>query len=188
VLHRLIRGTGLQGLRGIAAERTGGAVRVVRPLLTVTRAEVVEYLASLHQPHREDRTNADVAFTRNRIRRDLLPLLKTFNPQAVPVLGRLAEQAAVTFARLDALAETLRGTAEKPRAGPVLVFDIAPLAAADPAAAADLFRLVWHREGWPADGLTAAHWRRLADLTVGDYPGGVRLDRAGAVVRLGPRL
>src|SRR5262249_22835052 len=94
VLHRLIRGAGLHGGRGIAAvRRDPGPVPVVRPLLAVSRSDVLAYLAEVGQPFRTDSTNADPALTRNRIRAKVLPLLRTFNPEVVSALARLARQA-----------------------------------------------------------------------------------------------
>src|SRR5207244_5164116 len=69
VLHRLLRGTGLQGLRGIAPRRElAPGVGLVRPLLRTTRAEVIAYLQELDQPFRLDSTNSDLSRMRNRIR------------------------------------------------------------------------------------------------------------------------
>jgi tRNA(Ile)-lysidine synthase len=217
VLHRLIRGTGIQGLRGIAVSRelvsreaqpsadpipgdapsSGGGsalgcasrLTVVRPLLTVTRLEIMAYLADLNQPYREDSSNADLTFTRNRIRHELLPLLKTFNPEIVTVLNRVASQSADAFRVLTQLAETLRETAERPLAGDTLVFATEPLASADPYLLRELFRLVWQREGWSANGMTAAHWDRVVAVVLGellacDFPAGIHVRRAGNVVQL----
>jgi len=181
ILHRLIRGTGLTGLRGIAEVRG----LITRPLLNVSRAEVLEYLQHLNQPFRTDSSNADLGFTRNRIRAELVPLLKTFNPQIVDVLGRVAEQAHEAVERLDSQADQLLAAAELPRAGNVLVFDVNVLSLAPPAVVRDLFRRVWQRESWAVDGMTHAHWHRVAALTVGDYPAGVTLKRVGRVVQLG---
>src|SRR5260370_36490025 len=76
VLFRLLRGAGLQGLRGIAARRNlRPGVELIRPLLSVTRRQVLEFLRDIVQPFREDRSNADLRFTRNRIRHELLPQL-----------------------------------------------------------------------------------------------------------------
>jgi tRNA(Ile)-lysidine synthase len=188
VLHRLIRGTGVQGLRGIAAVRG----KIIRPLLTVTRAEILQYLSSLGQLHRTDSSNADLRFTRNRIRHELLPLLRTFNPEIVAVLGRLATQAEEVFDHLQADAEGLRAAAELPRAGTLLVFDAATLAAAPPHRVRDMLRLVWQRQGWSADGMTFTHWERLAgiargELPAADFPGGVHCRRVGRVVQIGRR-
>jgi tRNA(Ile)-lysidine synthase len=201
VLHRLIRGAGLQGLRGIAAvrplsqrlDREGGLVHkpsltvgplLIRPLLAVNRADVLAYLATNNQPFRTDSTNADPRFTRNRIRHDLLPLLKTFNPDVVATLVQTAEQAEELFTHLRTEAEDLLRRAELPRAGAVLVFDRATLETAPPHRVRDLLRLVYDREGWPTGQMTAAHWQRLAALTVGDYPEGVSLRATAKVVQL----
>src|SRR5206468_2111324 len=76
VLFRLLRGTGLDGLRGIASCRILTTnVSVIRPLLSVTRVGVLDYLAGVGQDYRTDESNADRRFTRNRIRHELLPLL-----------------------------------------------------------------------------------------------------------------
>lgn len=92
VLMRVIRGAGARGLAGIApfhAEKS-----LVRPLLRVSRNEVEAYLASLGQCWREDLSNQDLAHTRNRVRRELLPMLeRDFNPSVRQTLAELAEVA-----------------------------------------------------------------------------------------------
>jgi len=193
VLHRLVRGTGLQGLRGIAAVRRFPSPLLVRPLLTVTRAEVLDYLAELNQTFRTDSSNADPRFTRNRIRAELLPLLRTFNPEVVSVLGRLAEQAGEAFAMLEQDAAALLAEAELPRAAEMLILDAAKLTAAHPYRVRETLRMLWQREGWPTDGMTFDHWNRLVAVTRGerpaaDFPGGVIVRRAGRVVQLGRRV
>ena len=98
VLLRLIRGTGVTGLVGIhpriTLEDEDGQLRgeIVRPLLTARRRELQQYLKDLGQPWREDSTNSDHAFTRNRLRKLVLPLLeKEFNPAVAENLAELAE-------------------------------------------------------------------------------------------------
>jgi tRNA(Ile)-lysidine synthase len=69
-------------------------VRIVRPLLSVSRQEVENYLSPLKQSWREDESNLDRSFTRNRVRHELLPLLeREFNPNIRQVLNDLAEVA-----------------------------------------------------------------------------------------------
>ncbi len=77
ILHRLIRGTGFRGLGGIwpVKEFTGG-IRFVRPLLCVSRAEILEYLNERKLEWCEDRTNLDCSYRRNFIRNRLLPALQ----------------------------------------------------------------------------------------------------------------
>ena len=98
VLMRLIRGTGLRGLGGIyprilvEQEDGEGHGEIVRPLLGIRRAELKQYLADLKQPWREDSTNDDSSFTRNRVRSLVLPLLeREFNPAVVDSFAELAE-------------------------------------------------------------------------------------------------
>lgn len=76
MLLNLTRGTGLSGLAGIPPQRGN----IVRPLLTTTRREIEEYLRLYSLPHVEDSTNADEAYSRNKMRRQVLPLLEEFNP------------------------------------------------------------------------------------------------------------
>ncbi len=255
VLHRLIRGSGIQGLRGIATIRSlpslpsvrllpsppsgrllpsplggeGLGVRgdipndfdseprpidpsiptrptarppltpnpspprgegnsnLIRPLLALTRNDGIAYLSVLDQPFRTDSSNTDPRFTRNRIRHDLLPFLKSFNPDIVSTLGQTAEQAEELFACLRQEAEELLKRAELPRAGKMLVFDRSILESAPPHRVRDLFRFVYEREAWPMSQMTHTHWRRLAALTTGDYPGGVSLQVKGKVVQLARR-
>ena len=95
VLHRILRGTGIAGLSGIPrCRRLSPAVTLIRPLLEVRRVELVDYLASLGQAYREDSSNLDRRFTRNRIRHDLLPqLAEHYNPGVGEALRRLGHLA-----------------------------------------------------------------------------------------------
>ncbi len=76
ILQRLARGTGFRGLGGIWPVRELGGLKFVRPMLGVSRAEVIEYLEGKDISWREDATNANVGFRRNFIRHRLLPALQ----------------------------------------------------------------------------------------------------------------
>lgn len=113
VLLKFLRGAGTKGLAGIYPVLTLGAewagaetsspegaplqnripdARIVRPLLCVSRQEVESYLAALGQSWREDESNLDRRFLRNRLRHELLPLLeREFNPNIRHALSDLAE-------------------------------------------------------------------------------------------------
>jgi tRNA(Ile)-lysidine synthase len=192
VLHRLIRGTGLRGLRGIAESRElVPAVRLLRPMLTLSRAEVIAYLRAISQSWREDATNRDPAFTRNRIRHELVPLLRSFNPEIEDALGRTAAQADEVYAGIEQVAAALLHAVERPRAGRTVVLDLAGLDTVVPHAVREFLHYVWKREGWPRGGMTLEHWRRAADVARGkaparDLPGGIRIVGTARVVRIGP--
>ena len=191
MLHRLLRGTGIQGLRGIARERPlRPGLRLVRPLLDAARADIVDYLHSLNQRWREDLTNADVGFTRNRIRHELLPVLRSYNPAIVDVLGRLSAQANEIFDEEEAAAQRLLQEAELPAAGPLRIFRADALRLASPHRVRGMFRLLWERERWSRNDMTFEHWKRLVDVALGaseaiDLPGRIRARMVGSVVQVG---
>jgi tRNA(Ile)-lysidine synthase len=194
VLHRLLRGSGLRGLRGIAPrKRINPNLTLLRPLLGVTRAEILDYLHARDQDYCLDRTNLDRSFTRNRIRHEVLPLLASqYNPDIARLLGQLAMQAEETFARTEALASELLNRAERPRAGALLILDCDMLSAAPRDLLREVFRLVWLREGWPENDMTFDAWDRLAAVACGeggaaDLPGGIHIRVSRRVVQLGPR-
>ena len=92
VLMKFFRGAGTRGLGGIHPVLMRGSIRIVRPLLQATRAEVEDYLATLNQPWREDHSNLDMQHTRNRVRHELLPLLeRDYNQNIRHVLNEAAE-------------------------------------------------------------------------------------------------
>ena len=88
VLYRLLRGAGTAGLSAIRPVTHDG---IVRPLIETTRAEVESYLKDRGIPWRDDSTNLDRSFARNRIRHGLLPALeRDFNPAVRDALARTA--------------------------------------------------------------------------------------------------
>ena len=100
MLINLVRGSALTGLAGIPAK----SGQIVRPLLRWTRQDVLDYLARNGLSHREDSSNAEDAYLRNRIRHQVLPLLQQENPSLVPAMDRLAQQIRQDDAYLDACA------------------------------------------------------------------------------------
>ena len=91
VLFRMLRGSGLAGLAGILPVTAEG---LFRPLLGVTRIEVEDYLRQRGIPRREDASNREAKFARNRIRHELLPRLKQdWNPRVDEALAQMADLA-----------------------------------------------------------------------------------------------
>ena len=92
VLMRLFQGTGLRGLCGIREILQQGQVKLVRPLLSFSKKEILVYLKQNQISFRDDRTNHSVRYLRNRIRLKLIPWLeKEINPQVQRALARVPE-------------------------------------------------------------------------------------------------
>lgn len=103
LLMRLLRGTGLDGLAGIPPVRPAGASRrvYIRPLIECSR-EQIEAFAKAHRLRwREDPTNKDTTILRNRIRHELIPLLREYNPKLLQSLGRTGQLLAQAAHHLD---------------------------------------------------------------------------------------
>ena len=157
---------------------------LLRPFLTITRADVLAYLTSINQPYRTDSTNADTRFTRNRIRHELLPLLKSFNPDVVRVLAhsrnmRTKRTRSSLRPRRDLLAK-----AERPRAANTIILDAAALRSAPRAVLRAVLRFLWEREGWPMSDMSFDAWDRAVEVAccnepACDFPGGITMRHTG---------
>ena len=90
---KLLRGAWTEGLSAIHPVLLQPKGKILRPFLQTRRADIEAFLKSANQHWREDSTNTDTVFTRNRIRHELLPQLRTFNPSIDQTLANLAELA-----------------------------------------------------------------------------------------------
>ena len=134
ILLRLLRGAGMRGLSGIAQERKMDSVRLVRPLLKFRRQELIRWLEQIGQKWREDASNKERRFLRNRVRHELLPLLETYQPKIYEVLWRTAENSRAIYQLLNRRATKLFKDAVRRRGGKLILksrdFSQAPRAAA----------------------------------------------------------
>lgn len=115
VLLNLVRGTGLRGLTGILPQTFLGdspRLSVLRPLLCVSRAEIVTFLAERGQGYVTDSTNLEAEVLRNKVRLEVMPLLKTLNPAVVRNIQQTAENLAEAQKVLDTVVEKYRDCKE----------------------------------------------------------------------------
>ena len=110
VLLNLLRGTGLKGLAAMEPRRE----RIIRPLLSVTRAEIEAYLQAHNLPHREDLTNGEDHALRNRLRHHVVPLLRQENPALAQTVGRMTDLLRDDEAYLARKTEALLAAAQRP--------------------------------------------------------------------------
>lgn len=96
----LLRGTGVQGLRGMAVMNNN----ILRPILGVSRAEIMAYIDEFQLQYRLDKTNSETIYTRNKIRHEILPLFKQVNPSFLNTMqnniDNLGDVAEIFFSHL----------------------------------------------------------------------------------------
>jgi tRNA(Ile)-lysidine synthase len=194
VIHRLLRGTGLRGLGGIWPSRSAGeGVRLVRPLLCVTRHEVVEYLRDRGLAWQEDATNADCRFTRNAIRRLLLPALQQeATSSLMETLSCLALSSHGLYARTIASeVDRVQQAAVQSTGDGGLSLDVETLKAEPPYVQAELIRQALARLGCGERDLAEVHYAGLLALVGARHrsqgvslPGGFSAQRRGAALHI----
>jgi tRNA(Ile)-lysidine synthase len=208
VLHRLVRGTGLAGLAGMHRVRSlSPTVTLVRPLLGLGREELRAYLADIGQGFCHDSTNADVRYTRNRLRHELLPALRAdYNTKVDEALTRLAQRAdeaqQIISRLVDGLVEqSVRiqpgrvepaeggDCADSPPAVEVRI-DCGPLESEPMMLVREVCRVAWSAANWPLQSMGYVEWQQLADQVRHaaarplSLPGGMRARRHDGVVEI----
>lgn len=174
VLLNLLRGTGPRGLAGIPGRRD----RILRPLLTVSRRDIASYATTRRVAFRNDPSNRSVAYRRNRIRLQLLPLLaREYNPRIVEALAGLAAEAREDDDALTTTAAALATETVRDR-GPSVRVSVALLSAAAPAIGRRLLQGAFRRATDGRHGLTRRHVSALLRAATRGgsvpLPGGVR--------------
>jgi len=168
ILHRIVRGTGVRGLVGMARARTlGPAATLMRPLLGFRRAELAVYLNDLGQPYRSDSSNHDLRYTRNRIRHELLPqLAEQFNPAVIDALLRLGSLSGELQVVVDKLVEDLFGRCVVAEGPETVRIDAAALSGQPSYLIRELLATTWRNRQWPMQSMGFAQWDLLAEMVL----------------------
>jgi tRNA(Ile)-lysidine synthase len=193
ILHRILRGTGVGGLRGMREWRPLNGrqdIALVRPLLPIRRATLVQYLAAIGQTFREDPSNRSMRFTRNRIRHRLLPLLEEeYNPAVVEALLRLGEtaegvQGIVHELVLDVAEEAVTTLDEETETA---MLDCRVLQGLNHHLIRELFVWVWREMRWPQQQMGLEEWDALAlDASADESVGGGSAGQSPTSARMYP--
>jgi tRNA(Ile)-lysidine synthase len=203
VLHRILRGTGLAGLAGISRFRPlSSSVTLVRPMLATWRSDVVEYLRQLGQSYRSDASNDDTRYTRNRLRHELLPLIRQhFNSKADGALVQLAIQARDAQQVIESIAGKVANECViveytgdgAARFGRHLEIDCTRLANEPPVVVREVLKSAWIAANWPLQSMGFSQWQLLADLagenchhSVANLPSNIQVRREGPLLRFAP--
>lgn len=188
VLMRIIRGTGTRGMGAMPAIRSSGGIYIVRPLISVRKQDVSYYAKASGLEFREDASNLDTGYLRNKVRHELMPLLeRSYSASIVDVLCRTAELARDESAALDELGEkafrkSFRSGAPNER----VVLGLDPLQGIAAAVIARCLRIAFAYVRGSASDLYASNQTDLAKLATSTgrarslyLPGGVRASRSG---------
>ncbi len=165
ILHRILRGTGIRGLSGIARSRRLGPATLLRPLLGIRRTELATYLCDRQQPYRTDASNRDLRFTRNRIRNELLPHLTAhYNPTIINALLRLGELAGESQPVMDAMVGDVAQRCLRQAGKHDVRLDLNILIQQPPHLVREVLVEVWRGQGWPRVAMGFAQWESLAAM------------------------
>jgi tRNA(Ile)-lysidine synthase len=188
VLMRLVRGAGPAALAGM---RSQGPGPFVRPLLDLERSDLEEYLKGRGESFREDPSNRDLQFDRNRVRRLLIPqIAETLNPRAARQLVKAAALLREDADYLDGLAQDEFRRIASVASGKALLLDVPALARLPQPMAGRVARLALATAGIDPRRIATRHIAALIDLARGpggrelDLPGGIRAFRRGQRIRL----
>ena len=180
-LMRLTRGAGPEGLECMREDETVEDIRILRPMLRIRREEIRAALTEDGTGWREDSTNTDTAYLRNKVRQELIPALEAISESAVDKICRTAGMIAADNDVLDAAAEKLLRENAK---GSIL--NAAAITAEPEAVRRRVLRKWWNAEGPVLEehALSAAQTEALTallDVTKGkiNLPGGVYAVRTG---------
>jgi tRNA(Ile)-lysidine synthase len=185
VLYSIVRGTGIHGLGGIPACRDLNAqVQIIRPLLHVRRSEIEAYLDAIGIVARQDETNRDPRFTRNRVRHELLPMLRErFNPRTDEAILRLAEQAQSAAMIVDRFANDLLQSAILESSDIQVTLSLDAVRNVEPFILRAAIRHFMEQQGWPRQQLGHAELKRISEVSnplgpkAWELPGGLRVER-----------
>ena len=174
VLHRLIRGSSIEGLRGMRPMTIIGTLSVHRPLLAVRRQSLRDYLIGIRQTWREDASNASHDYLRNRLRHFLFS-----RPELVDGLLDLAGAG-------ESLKQWVSQVASSLEAGYAAELGVGRLASLPAPIAREMVRRWLLQIGAPAESLDGRSIQRLLDMATDaatasrqDFPGGIRIARRG---------
>jgi tRNA(Ile)-lysidine synthase len=181
VLMRMLRGAGLLGLSAIPVRRAEQDRWIVRPMLELRRADVNAYVTRHQLPFREDASNADRRFLRNRVRHELLPLLeRDYNPNVRQALVQIAEQSALDHAQLQA--DVRRQWKRLAKTGPSsIAFALRTFRQQPKALQRQLLRQAIQQLQGDLDGFEFRHWLEAERLFLEERPAGTILDLPGGL-------
>lgn len=164
ILFRIFRGTGIGGLAGIPPIRVvDQSISIVRPLLEVTRAEILLFLKARGQDYRADSSNHDTRYSRNIIRHEILPQIRErFGPAVDKSVLRLGSQSQEFQDFLDFATGSL-ADAVIAKSSDRLELRTEPFRQHEPILIRHFLSQCWRELNWPRQAMTSDWWSKIAD-------------------------
>ncbi len=182
VLMRLVRGTGLSGLRGFLPKAKVNNLTIIRPLIEVRKKEIIKWLESEKISYCIDKSNFEDKFFRNRVRLKLLPLLEELNPNIVNNIYNLASNVSRDYDFIYTFSHSKFLTLKRKKAGNSLCLDLKGLKELPPAIFNNVIRIAIERLKGNTRRLEAKHLNEVKDL-VFTRPWGSIVDLPGLMVK-----
>lgn len=153
ILMRIIKGSSIRGLLGIAPVISADSVRIIRPLINTSKDDILAFLKYEKIPYCIDRTNIDKKILRNRIRHELLPYLESYNPR---IKRSLVNMAASISEDMDFI------EAKKNEIGKMsLTSKIRDLLIQPESVRKEIFKNLYEEAGGDLKKLTYRHWKNM---------------------------
>ncbi len=183
ILFRMLRGTGISGLRGIPKIRVLKGVTIVRPLLCVTKADLLKFLKEIDQGFVVDESNSDVSYKRNFIREELLPIIEHEFPEYRGALLRLATQSDQIEDLLDQLSSNLPQT--KLASATNAQIDVTRFRDQPRPVVGQFLKRHWRSLGHSEQAMSQDKWDLLIDLAIDKTKKSVQLPAKITAIRSG---
>ncbi|NQT95591.1 MAG: tRNA lysidine(34) synthetase TilS [Candidatus Omnitrophica bacterium] len=190
VLMRLLRGTGLRGLRGILPKSNLKGFGLIRPLINISRKEVENYLRQKRIRPRLDSSNFETKFYRNKLRLELIPFLeKNYNPRIKELLSKLSDLLSKDYEYIDLRQGNLfRRLAKIKKEG--ISFDLRSFKKEDISTERALARNAIERLKGNLERIDYRHWDEIEDLifnrrtgSIVDLPGNISVQKTKSTLK-----
>lgn len=185
ILFRMIRGSGIKGLTGMEAKRDN----IIRPLLCLKREEIEQYLEEIDQDYRIDETNGTLEYSRNYIRKKVIPKLESVRQNAVEHINALSSEAAEINGFMEKKAAQLLDEASKEAdikyitKGLTRKYKADVLSQAEPILLKFAVRGLITQSGVSIKDVTRSHVDSLCELITKPKSGEIHLPRKVTVVK-----
>jgi len=183
VIMRLIKGSSLKGIVGVAPVRTHGPYRIIRPLIELEKKEIVACLRAAGAKYRVDSSNSGNLYFRNTVRNEILPFLERYNPRLKRVLFTLADHLREDFDFIER-EKLVAGSAAARDGAKGQTIELKDIIVQPKAIQKEILRDMLEKSGGSVKKLSFKHWKDMEALirrkpkgSSVHLPGGVEIKR-----------